>query len=851
NAPVTWTPSTGTLSAASTTTDANGKTSVTLKGTAAGSATVKAQAVAGASTANVELTPDGSTAKVIDLTATPASIVANGVATSTLAATVEDANGNPVPNAPVTWTTSTGTLSAASTTTDANGKTSVTLKGTAAGSATVKAQAVAGASTANVVLTSDGSTAKVIDLTATPTSIAANGVATSTLAATVEDANGNPVPNAPVTWTTSTGTLSAASTTTDANGKTSVTLKGTATGSATVKAQAVAGASTANVELTPDGSTAKVIDLTATPASIVANGVATSTLAATVEDANGHPVPNAPVTWTTSTGTLSAASTTTDANGKTSVTLKGTAAGSATVKAQAVAGASTANVVLTSDGSTAKVIDLTATPTSIAANGVATSNLAATVEDANGNPVPNAPVTWTTSTGTLSAASTTTDANGKTSVTLKGTATGSATVKAQAVAGASTANVVLTSDSSTAKVIDLTATPASIVANGVATSTLAATVEDANGHPVPNAPVTWTTSTGTLSAASTTTDANGKTSVTLKGTAAGSATVKAQAVAGASTANVVLTSDSSTAKVIDLTATPASIVANGVATSTLAATVEDANGNPVPNAPVTWTTSTGTLSAASTTTDANGKTSVTLRGSAAGTATVKAQASAGASTASVALTSDGSTAKVIGLTATPASIVANGVATSTLAATVEDANGNPVPNAPVTWTTSTGTLSAASSTTDANGKASVTLKGTTAAIASVKAQAVAGSSTASVTLTADSSTANIVILTASPATITANGVATSTLSARVQDANNNVLAGVTVNWSTDLGDLSSATSVTNGSGYALVTLTGTVAGAANVKAWLTIRKPVRCPLRSRTPKGIPLGQGSTSTSRQI
>ncbi|OOG83169.1 hypothetical protein B0E42_20215, partial [Pseudomonas sp. A25(2017)] len=58
------------------------------------------------------------------------------------------------------------------------------------------------------------------------------------------------------------------------------------------------------------------------------------------------------------------------------------------------------------------------------------------------------------------------------------------------------------------------------------------------------------------------------------------------------------------------------------------------------------------------------------------------------------------------LTATPASIVANGTATSTLVASVEDANGNPVANAPVTWSTSTGTLSAASSSTDANGKAS-------------------------------------------------------------------------------------------------------------------------------------------------
>ncbi|MFL6970258.1 Ig-like domain-containing protein, partial [Pseudomonas alvandae] len=136
----------------------------------------------------------------------------------------------------------------------------------------------AGEETAKVEFSANSATAKVVDLTATPASIVANGTATSNLVASVEDANGNPVANATVTWSTSTGILSTASSSTDANGKASVTLKGTVAGTAIVKAQASAGASSADVELTPDGSTAKVMDLTATPASIVANGTATSNL---------------------------------------------------------------------------------------------------------------------------------------------------------------------------------------------------------------------------------------------------------------------------------------------------------------------------------------------------------------------------------------------------------------------------------------------------------------------------------------------------------------------------------------------------------------------------------------------
>ncbi|MGE6473191.1 Ig-like domain-containing protein [Serratia proteamaculans] len=571
-------------------------------------------------------------------------------------------------------------------------------------------------------------------------------------------------------------------------------------------------------------STARILGLKATPLSIPANGNAQSTLVATVEDANGNLVgPGIPVAWTSTDGLLSSSTTTTDSSSKATVNLTApVTAGSAQVTAQAAAGSANATITFTADGSTAKVIDLTATPATIIANGVATSALEASVEDATGNPVPNAAVTWTTSAGTLSAASSSTDASGKARVTLKGTAAGSASVKATAAAGASTATVTLTADSSTAKVIGLVATPATIVANGIATSSLEATVEDASGNPVPNAAVTWTTSTGSLSAASSTTDASGKARVTLKGTATGSASVQATASAGASTATVTLIADSSTAKVIDLTATPATIVANGTATSSLEATVEDASGHPVPNAAVTWTTSTGSLSAASSTTDASGKARVTLKGTAAGSASVKATASAGASTATVTLTADSSTAKVIGLVAMPATIVANGVATSALEATVEDANGNPVPNASVTWTTSTGSLSAASSTTDASGKARVTLKGTATGSASVQAMAAAGASTATVTLTADSSTAKVLNISASPATVPADGTVT-TLSATVTDANNNPLgAGITVLWQTDLNTLSAASSVTDSNGVAVVTLQGTTSGTATVLAKTTV-----------------------------
>jgi len=824
--PVNWATTDGTLSAPASVTDAASKATVTLKSsTKMGTATVTAKATAGEATASVAFAANNATAKVAALVALPASIPANNVTTSSLEATIEDANGNPVAGAPVAWHTSLGTLSSGSTTTDTNGKSVVTLKGAVAGTATVNAQAVAGSLTASVDLVPDNTTAKVVGLNATPATIPANNVATSTLEAFVKDTNGNPVPGVAVTWSTSLGDLSDASTTTDAGGRTSITLKGPLAGSATVKATATAGSSTAVVTLTPDAATAKVIGLVATPAAIVANGTASSTLVASVEDANGNPVVGTTVTWGTNLGTLSSASSTTDAAGKATVTLKGTVAGSASITATAVAGGTSTNVTLTADGTTAKVIDLTATPASIIANGSSTSTLVATINDANGNPVGSgAVVRWSTTSGYLAAASTVTDGNSKASVILtSSTVAGTATVTAASAAGSSNAQVTFTPDVSAARVINLTATPSTITANGSDQSVIIATVEDAHGNKMsPGVSVSWNTSEGSLSSSTTVTDAAGKARVTLtSGTAMGLANVTGTAAVGSSSTSVQFVADVASARVIALSGSPTTIRANGTDISTFVATVEDSGGNPMPaGVTVSWSTTRGNLASGSTVTDGRGKATVTLTGTVAGAATVTASAAKGSASAGATLIADVSTSRVIGVTASPTSIVANGSATSTLTASVTDAHGNVVPaGISVNWSTNLGSVSSGSTVTDAAGKTSVTLRGTAAGIATVQAAAIAGSSSVNVALTADAATARVVGVTATPNVILANNAATSTLIATVRDANGNTMgAGVTVNWSTSNGTLSSGSSATNASGQASVTLRGGIAGSATITA---------------------------------
>ncbi|STB67906.1 intimin [Citrobacter freundii] len=105
--------------------------------------------------------------------------------------------------------------------------------------------------------------------------------------------------------------------------------------------------------------------------------------------------------------------------------------------------------------------------------------------------------------------------------------------------------------------------------------------------------------------------------------------------------------------------------------------------------------------------------------------------------AQVSLAADITTAAVRTVTETTGGAKADNVSTNTLTATVEDANGNRVPNVTVDWSVTTGiaTLNSATSTTDSNGQAVITVKDMTAETATITAKA--GSNAADGGQTAD------------------------------------------------------------------------------------------------------------------
>ena len=278
--------------------------------------------------------------------------------------------------------------------------------------------------------------------------------------------------------------------------------------------------------------------------------------------------------------------------------------------------------------------------------------------------------------------------------------------------------------------------------------------------------------------------------------------------------------------------------ANGVAAITLTATIEDADNNAVEGETVTFAATAdvefdgGTTGASATClTDAAGECSVLATSSVAATYATTVSIAAGdlsnspASFEFEAGAADTSTSTVA-VAGSPAT--ANGIAAITLTATIEDADNNVVEGETVTFAATAdvefdGGTTGASATclTDAAGECSVLATSSVAAAYTTTVSIAAGdlsNSPASFEFgagAADISTSTVAVA-GSPAT--ANGVAAITLTATIEDADNNPVEGETVTFAAtadvefDAGTTgASATCLTDAAGECSVLATSSVA----------------------------------------
>ncbi len=839
-----------TLSATSTTSNASGESQITVTSLKPGQVVISAQtseSVAKQASA-VTFTADSSSATISSLSATNNPALANGTDGIVVSATVLDANKNPVSNIDVNWsaTPGGGMLSATSSKTNDSGVATVTLTSTEIATYDVTAAVANGSpkSISGLTFTADTATAELKTVTSSATSALANNVATITLTATVRDQSGNPVKDQPISWSADNGSaeLSATQSTTDAQGEAQITVKSADVITTIVTAQRGSAESKKSEPLsfTADESSASVVAIGADKYEVVANNIDSSTSTAKVEDSSGHPLSGITVNWNVkkTDGTSAGSKTSiTDSEGNAILTLKSAKTGTATASASVSGTAAKEDKVTTfiADASTQNVTQVEPSKTTAVANGSDSITYVATVLDGQNNPVSGALVNWSTDNADmqLSATSTTSDTNGKSQITVTSLKSGDVVISAQTDAGVAYKAVKTTfsADINQAK-MTLVSDKDKTVADGTSEIVLSATLVDANNNPITDTEVNWSVAptTGTLSAAKTTTDSSGVAKVTLTSAEIAEyqvdATMSGGNKASASKTGLIFTADSTTANVSSLTADKDVDIVAGKDTVTLTALVLDGSNHPVPGMTVNWssTETNSTFSANSSVTDSDGKATVTFSSLKAGSIDVTGTLSLSTSKASKTLLviGDVSTATFSSVVPDVTEAVADGTAAITWTATVWDANKNLLKDVAVNWTSDNTNvvLSATNGTTLEDG--TVTVSGTSIKSGSVKATATITSPSATKT----SSVANFIgdVKTAKIDSLKPNvdhvaaGTSPVTYTATVSDINNNPVSGGSVAWTTDLNTLSAQTSTTNASGIATVKLSGSEFGVATVTA---------------------------------
>jgi uncharacterized protein YjdB len=446
------------------------------------------------------------------------------------------------------------------------------------------------------------------------------------VAATARDSSGAVIDGKLFQWTTGNPAIATVS----ATGLVSGLSSGTTTVAAT--ADGAAGSAAVTVMTVPVGSVA------VTPSSASVNAGATVQLSATVRDSAGNVLTGRVVTWTTSQPAVATVS----GSGLVSGAAPGTASITATCEGKTAA----ATITVTQ----APVATVVVAPASASVLIGGTTQLSATLRDAQGNVLSGRSVTWSSSATGIATV------NGTGLVTA--VALGTATITATSEGKSGTAAITVTAT----PVATVTVVPgsASIVAG--ATTQLAAQLRDSAGNLLSGRTVTWTTGQASIA----TVNASGL----VTGVAPGNVTITATSEGKSGTAAITVTAP----PVATVTVVPGSTSVVVGATTQLAAQLRDSAGNLLTGRTVTW--SSGQTAIAT----VNGTGLVTGRGAGSATITATSEGKSGSATVTVTL------APVATVTIVPSSANVTVGGTTQLTAELRDASGNTLTGRTVTWT---------------------------------------------------------------------------------------------------------------------------------------------------------------------
>jgi hypothetical protein len=354
-------------------------------------------------------------------------------------------------------------------------------------------------------------------------------------------------------------------------------------------------------------------------------------------------------------------------------------------------------------------------------------------------------------------------------------------------------------------------------ASGNTSVQITAVVKDSGNAIIEDVPVSFQTSSGSITVTRPTTDETGTAVATLtNGLDPSNRTITVSATAGGVTGSVTVTVQGTAIAISG----PGSLTLAGSGDYQIALT--DAQGVGIPGRVVAVTSATGnTLSSGSLTTNASGLTSVTVTATAAANDTLTASALGVTANQAITISSD-----VFALTITDPDTSDPIQIGETLTVTLtRTSGGSGVAGRTIQFASTRGTLSASSAVTNGAGVATVTLSSTSAGSTTVTATDAGDATSTSQTFNFIAITPATLELQASPITVGTGGQ--STLTALVRDATNNVVANQTVNFSiladsSSGGSLSVASAVTDATGRATAVYTGgttpTAPGGVQIQA---------------------------------
>jgi len=351
--------------------------------------------------------------------------------------------------------------------------------------------------------------------------------------------------------------------------------------------------------------------------------------------------------------------------------------------------------------------------------------------------------------------------------------------------------------------ISLTPDISYLIADGGSKKTFSVSLKSQENTPIVEAQINFSATRGTITPSSMLTNSEGIAEATLTSAAEVDTNVLviARLNSYADTSQV-----SFIQPILGLTPQDGDLAADGTSQMIFTASLILPDNTPVVGAEINFSTSAGSISPALGYTNSEGKITATLKSSYEANPDVVVTASFQEmqQTASVRFL-----APILTLTPTESKLLANGSSRQTFCATLLSPLNAPIPNAEISFSTTNGTISQPTATTNTEGKAYTDLRSSTVADSNVFVYAGFHTilDTSSVIFVESSTESGLQLSGATE--LFRDGISSTTITAIVLDENGNPVSDATVFFSANYGQIAE-TGITNDGGYVDVTYTADV-----------------------------------------